>query len=177
MSELREKLDVIIAEIDALHADFLRAVDYPPEGKRKEGEKYEILTASLLHHWPRFRSALARSEGQAGDVGELVEPTPEMLNKGNEALSLWLNEDLTDRRGTVREVWLVMEQARTALARSAPGWREKVAEIAERANVNSYEMAHDDIAALLTGIRLDLNHLVYEATGALSPVSNSGEGE
>ena len=47
------------------------------------------------------------------------------------------------------------------------GWLQTVAEIVDRANVDSYQMDEEDIASLLTGIRLDLNYLIYQTTGEL----------
>ncbi|MEL7110953.1 MAG: hypothetical protein AAGL99_16955 [Pseudomonadota bacterium] len=54
------------------------------------------------------------------------------------------------------------------------GWLEKIAEIADRANVNSYELDDDDVASLLTGIRLDLNYLLWQNEKA-APDTKSGE--
>tara|TARA_R100001086_G_scaffold225289_2_gene143564 strand:- start:19034 stop:19522 length:489 start_codon:yes stop_codon:yes gene_type:complete len=54
------------------------------------------------------------------------------------------------------------------------GWRDTVKAVAESANVNSYEMDEDDIATLLTGIRLDLNHLLYQDEKAPLPPQNQG---
>ena len=55
----------------------------------------------------------------------------------------------------------------------ADGWRDTVKTVAERANVNSYEMDEDDIASLLTGIRLDLNYLLHEHDEATQPPAQS----
>lgn len=156
---------------DSRTCDDLSAVcEFNTEDRPKDSgdpRQMSLAIAELVNAWPLIRTALSA----AG------EPEGELRTKLAEHIWGWRHPvqgqpDWIDVKDTPRgHKYLDVADAVLAfgpLTEVQPrGWLQTVAEIADRANVDSYQMDEEDIASLLTGIRLDLNYLIYQTTGEL----------